>query len=180
MDKVGEDFTGARGALALSSLMTKRILFAVAGFLGLCFSASAQQTRGLEPLSFDGSKLDRSSVRSPSFSLDDDHFFLSTAFGWTRPTADYLPTFDPLPSPGDAYQTRPGRSYPADDVVDLHAPDRIHFGGEVGVLYGKSSGRYGREDFDSYIVGTVGNEKFSITAGYEHLQSSFNTSRGRR
>ena len=31
---------------------------------------------------------------------------------------------------------------------------------------GLLSGKYGREDFESYIIGTVGNDKFSITAGY--------------
>jgi len=160
--------------------MTKRTLFAVAGFLGLCFSASAQQTRGLEPLSFDGSRLDRSNVGLPSLSLEDrNHFFLSSTFGWMRPTADYLPPFNPWESPGDFYQTRPGRGNPVDDIVDLRAPDRIHFGGEVGVFYGKSTGRYGREDFESYIIGTVGNEMFSITAGYLYRESSFDIRRRR-
>jgi hypothetical protein len=160
--------------------MTKRALFAVAGILGICFSVSAQQRQGLEQLSFDRSRLDRSSVRLPSLSLEErDRYFLSTAFGWTRPTADYLPTFNPWESQGDAYQTRPSR-YPVDDIVDLRAPDRIHFGGEVGVFYGKSSGRYGREDFESYIIGTVGNEKFSITAGYLHRESNFDVRRRRR
>ena len=38
-------------------------------------------------------------------------------------------------------------------------------GGEFGVFYGKSSGKFGREDKQAYILGGVGNEKFQITAG---------------
>jgi hypothetical protein len=54
----------------------------------------------------------------------------------------------------------------------MRAPDRVYVGGEVGFLYGRSSGKYGREDFQTYIIGTVGNEKFSITAGYLYQESS--------
>lgn len=38
-------------------------------------------------------------------------------------------------------------------------------GGEVGVLYGRSSGKYGGDLFQSYIIGTAGNEHFQVTAG---------------
>jgi hypothetical protein len=54
-------------------------------------------------------------------------------------------------------------------VVDLQLRS-FASGGEVGVFYGKSGGKYGREDFQSYIVGGVGSDKFQISAGaaYEH------------
>ncbi len=45
-------------------------------------------------------------------------------------------------------------------------------GGEVGVFYGKSSGKYGREDFESYIVGGVGSDQFQISAGAAYQHSS--------
>jgi len=38
-------------------------------------------------------------------------------------------------------------------------------GGEVGVLYGRWSGKGGGDMWETYIVGTVGNDKFQITAG---------------
>ena len=56
--------------------------------------------------------------------------------------------------------------------MEIKSTNRIRASGEVGFLYGKSSGKYGREDFQTYIIGTVGTEKFSITAGYLHLESS--------
>lgn len=57
-------------------------------------------------------------------------------------------------------------------VVDLRLNDPVTGGGEMGVFYGKSDGKYGREDFQSYIFGGVGTEKFQISAGasYESLR----------
>ena len=68
---------------------------------------------------------------------------------------------------------------PAQDGVVLRSADRVRYGGEMGFLYGKSSGKYGREDFESYIIGTVGNDKFSITAGFFHQETSGRYSRSR-
>lgn len=45
-------------------------------------------------------------------------------------------------------------------------------GGEVGVFYGKSGGKYGREDIQTYIIGGVGNDKVQITAGASYEESS--------
>jgi hypothetical protein len=41
----------------------------------------------------------------------------------------------------------------------------IYCGGEVGFLYGRWSGKGGGDMWESYVVGTVGNDKFQITAG---------------
>jgi 2-keto-4-pentenoate hydratase/2-oxohepta-3-ene-1,7-dioic acid hydratase in catechol pathway len=67
-----------------------------------------------------------------------------------------------------------------DRVVDLRAPSKIQFGGELGFLYGKSTGKFGREDVAGYIIGTVGNDKFSITAGVYRQETTFNNPRWRR
>lgn len=56
-------------------------------------------------------------------------------------------------------------------VVNLRT-NRVYTGGEVGMFYGRSSGKYGREDFSSYIIGTVGTDKFRITAGAAYQESS--------
>lgn len=162
--------------------MNKRALFALAGFFGLCLSVSAQHTQLPEQLRFDGATLDRPWVRTPSLSLEDqDRFFFSTAFGSMRTTEEFLPPFSPWEPQSAAYQNSPSRrNYSVYDVVDLRSPDRIQFGGEIGFLYGKSSGKYGREDFSSYIIGTVGNDKFSITAGYLHQETTFDRPSRRR
>ncbi len=41
----------------------------------------------------------------------------------------------------------------------------IYCGGEVGFLYGRWSGKGGGDMWETYVVGTVGNDKFQITAG---------------
>jgi hypothetical protein len=41
----------------------------------------------------------------------------------------------------------------------------VYCGGEVGFLYGRWSGKGGGEMWETYVVGTVGNDKFQITAG---------------
>jgi hypothetical protein len=153
--------------------MTKRALFAVAGFLGLCLPLSAQPTQIPGPFLFDGDTLNRPFLQVPSLSLaEQDRFFFSTSFASMQPTAEFLPTFSPSEPQNFAFQSGPDSKDSLGNVVELRATDRVHYGGEVGFLYGKSSGKYGREDFQSYIIGTVGTDKFSITAGYLHQESS--------
>ena len=70
---------------------------------------------------------------------------------------------------------------PLHDRYELHRSSDIHFGGEIGFLYGKSTGSgFGREDYAGYVIGTVGNEHFSLTAGFYRQETSFNGSRFRR
>lgn len=63
-------------------------------------------------------------------------------------------------------------------VIDLRLK-RYYSGGEAGVFFGKSGGKYGREDFQSYIIGGVGNDKFNITAGASYEESRGHIPRGR-
>jgi hypothetical protein len=148
--------------------MTKRALFAVAGFFGLCLSLSAQTP---EQFLFDNA-LNRPFLQVPSLTLgDQERFFFSTAFGGLQPTSQFLPTFSAIDSPV-APPSLSRQEYSRDDVVELQSTSRIRYGGEMGFLYGKSTGKYGREDFQTYIIGTVGTDKFSITAGYLHQESS--------
>lgn len=56
-------------------------------------------------------------------------------------------------------------------IVDLRLR-QVSSGGEAGVFYGSSSGRYGREDFSAYILGGVGTEKFQISAGAAYENSN--------
>lgn len=153
--------------------MTKRALSAVAGFLGLCLSVSAQQTQSPEQFQSDGIMLNRPFPTLPPLSLADrEFFFFSTAFGQMQPTVDFLPPFNPIEPQSFAYPITPARRNSLNNAVEMRSPDRIYVGGEMGFLYGKSSGKYGREDFQTYIIGTVGTEKFSITAGFLHQESS--------
>lgn len=129
-----------------------------------------------EELLFDGGTLYR-----PSLSLaDQDRFFFSTSFGAMQGTSDFLPTFSPVGPRSVVSPAMLDSKDSFDNVVEMRAPDRVYVGGEVGFFYGKSTGKYGREDFQTYIIGTVGNDKFSITAGYLHQESSGRVPRWRR
>jgi hypothetical protein len=165
----------ARRAFWLRILaMMKRALLAVAGFLAVFPSLPAQ------PPEFDG-LLDHQSIDSPWASLETrDRFSFSTAFGSMRTTPEYLPVFDPTEPLTNSYTAPASRRDSLDRAVDLRASNPVRFGGEMGFLYGKSSGKYGREDFSTYIIGTVGNDKFSITAGYYHQETTFSGPRWRR
>jgi hypothetical protein len=156
--------------------MMKRALLTIAGLFALASSLPA-----LPPgeLLLDGPLWDRS--QSPWASLESqDRFFFSTGFGSMRQTPEYLPAFNPVEPLTNGYVTPTRRRDSLDRVVDFRAPDRVQFGGEMGFLYGKSTGKYGREDFAGYIIGTVGNDTFSITAGYYRQESTFNNPRWRR
>ena len=119
--------------------MSKRALLAVAGFFGLCLSLPAQSP---EQLLFNGDTLYR-----PSVSLaNQDRFLFSTTFGSIHATPDFLPTFSPG-GPRSVVSPPMLDSKDYDNVVEMRAPSRVYYGGEIGFLYGKSTGKYGREDF---------------------------------
>jgi hypothetical protein len=156
--------------------MMKRSLFAISALLGLCAGLPAQPPEQLlyGPGAFD------SSVLSPWASLENrNQFFFSTAFGSMRTTREFLPAFD-TSAPLSAPYVSSDNKNSVDRVIALRAPDRIQVGGEIGFLYGKSTGKYGREDFAGYVIGTVGNDKFSVTAGYYRQDTTFNNPRWRR
>jgi hypothetical protein len=161
--------------------MIKGAIPAALGFFAFCLPLPAQQPVGPEQRLFDSASLDYSSLQSPWNSLENrDRFFFSTAFGSMRPAENYLPVFDPTEPLSYAAPATTSRRNSLDNLVDLRAPDRFSYGGEIGFLYGKSTGKYGREDFQTYILGTVGNDKFQITAGFLHQETTVNAPRRRR
>ncbi|PYL58110.1 MAG: hypothetical protein DMF30_03880 [Verrucomicrobia bacterium] len=153
--------------------MTKRALSAVAGFLGLCFSLSAQQT--LLPDIF--SALNHPSPRFPSLTLSDGRLFsFSSAFNWIETTPpDFLPalsTTEPQRADASAMSGKDSSK----EVVDARRPNLLDYAsGEVGFLYGRSIGKHGGEVEQGYIIGEVGDDKFHITVGasYENWSGRF-------
>jgi hypothetical protein len=160
--------------MGLNSGMMKRALVAVAGLVVVCQSLWAQAP-------FSGTLLDQPAIISPWVLLDNqDRFSFSTAFGSMRQSPEYLPAFNPSEPLSTTYLA-PDNKSSVDRVVELRKSSDVRFGGEIGFLYGKSTGNgFGREDKSGYIIGTVGNDKFSITAGYYHQETTFNGPRFRR
>ena len=57
---------------------------------------------------------------------------------------------------------------------------RLYTGGEVGFFYGRSDGKYGREDFHAHIIGGIGTDKFNITVGAAFHESEVTVPRNPR
>jgi hypothetical protein len=150
--------------------MTKRAFSAVAGFLGLCLSLSAQ-TRGPEQFPFGGDALDRPFSRFPSLSLADEERVSFLALSWQTPVT-FLPSFDPREPQSVARPIQSSRGNSLDKTVEVQAPNRVYVGGEVGFLYGRSSGKYGREFESGYVIGEIGNDYFHLTVGTSYEKSS--------
>ena len=155
--------------MGFNSGMMKRALLTLAGLLCLGSSLPAQGLFG------GGTLFDQTTINSPWTSLEtQDRFAFSTAFGSMRATPEYLPAFTPSEPLTYGYLA-PDNKTSVDRVVELRPRDSVRFGGEIGFLYGKSTGSngFGREDFAGYVIGTVGNDKFSITAGYYRQETNF-------
>ncbi|HEV2096096.1 MAG TPA: hypothetical protein VGQ82_06295 [Chthoniobacterales bacterium] len=153
--------------------MTKRALFAVVGLLSLCLPLFAQQTQRSEQFQSDGSTLNRSFLRLPSLTLADRQLFsFSSAFGWMDATTpDFLPAFSPLEPQRVAFPTMPGGRSSSNRVVDMRT-DSSYAGGEMGFLYGRSTGKYGGDYSRGYVIGEVGNDKIHITVGASYEESN--------
>jgi hypothetical protein len=150
--------------------MIKRALFAVAGFLSLCLPLFAQQT--FLPDTF--SALNNSFLRLPSLALSDERLFsFSSAFNWIEATPDFLPALSATEKPQRANASATPGKDSSKEVVDVRRPNLLDYvGGEVGFLYGRSSGKYGVQVEQGYIIGEVGDDKFHITVGAAYENST--------
>jgi hypothetical protein len=159
--------------MGLNPGMMKRALVVLAGLFCLGQSLPAQ-------VPFGASLFDQPYNSPWSFFDSQDRFSFSTGFGSMRRTPEYLPAFNPS-EPLSAAYLAPDNKRSVDRVADLQKASDLRWGGEIGFLYGRSTGSgYGRQDFAGYIIGTVGNDKFSITASYSHQETTFSGSGWRR
>jgi hypothetical protein len=174
--------------------MIKRALFAVAAILGICLSLPAQEMRSsnsINPASFQLYQVNPSDMvegrvglgQAGSFGslnsawygfgpltlIDRQLFSFPRAFGWVEATPrDFLPDFiaEELPTPAALATQRRDSGNKAVDL--LHKLDYV--GGEVGVFYGRSTGKFSRAVEQGYILGQVinGNTQITVGGSYEH------------
>jgi hypothetical protein len=181
--------------------MIKRALVIALAFFGFCFPLMAQQTkrvertkketrmpRQLRPSALDAPArltLSRPESFSPMLGSSFAEQYLTLALfngprlpgsselGWTgMPPLD--PFQDDLPSAAELEQANrapvDGKDLPSEIVSPPLSP--FYYSGEVGVFYGRSSGKFEREIMETYFLGTVGNDKFQITVGGAYGESS--------
>jgi hypothetical protein len=196
-----QDFAGARCFSAVNSLVIKRALLLGLGFLGFCFSLSAEQTNRKEPSKAETSpprQLRPSALDTPArLTLSRPEFFnqmygpvltdgimmLTLSVGQRLPASSELGSMgmapldyfeDELPSAAEEKQANAapvdGKDLPSQVVNSLLNP--IYYSGEIGVFYGRSSGKFDREIIQTYFLGTVGNDKFQITVGGAYGESN--------
>jgi hypothetical protein len=198
---ITQNFAGAGGRSAVNFLMIKRALVIAIGFLGFCFSLPAEQTKRVErskaettPLrQLRPSALDtpaRLTLSRPEFfnampgSVLTENLLMLTLFdgqrlpassesGWTgMAPLEYFE--DELPSAAEVERANAapaaGKDLPSEMVNSPLSP--IYYGGEIGVFYGRSSGKFDREIMQTYFLGAVGNEKFQITVGAAYQESN--------
>jgi len=181
--------------------MIKRALVIGLGFLGFCLPLAAQQTsrlkqtkdkaatsRQLRPSALDTPArltLSRPEFFSPMKGslLANDFLMLTLVAGQRLPTSSELgwtgmapldPFQDDLPSAAEVQQANAapvdGKDSSSEVVTSPLSP--IYYSGEVGVFYGRSSGKFDREIMQTYFLGEVGNDKFHITVGAAHEESN--------
>lgn len=165
--------------------MIKPALLAVAGSLALSFSSPAQSPPAVDSLHFG---LDAASLglptRTHSFQLlnnvwrtpapltlaDGDLFSFPSAFAWVEtPSGEILPDFTAASLPRVSSFTAPRRE--AESKPFGLVPKFDYVGGEVGIFYGRSTGKYKREVEAGYLWSEIveGNTHISVGASYQHV-----------
>src|ERR1700732_5092492 len=160
--------------------MIKRALLVV-GFLALCFPVAAQQNNRTNEFdaaaalalyrpeifaTVDSSLLVRD---LPMLTFLDGRLPGSTALGRMGTARLDLPSLAYV-SPAKVQKVNAAAAHRTDgkdsSAEMMSAPSSPYYwGGEVGVFYGHWSGKFGGDEFGTYIDGVVGNDKFQINAG---------------
>ena len=180
-----QNFAGVCRFSALNSAMFKRTL-GVAAFIALCFPLAAQQPfdsastfvfyRPEIFTSVDSSALVR---ELPMTELLDGRLPGSTALGrmGTAPVANFsmaLASAQPRKKgnsgSGPVKDPKDGKDYSSVESLALEKASLAWTGGEMGVFYGHSSGKFGGDEFGSYIMGGVGNEHMQINVGASYQE----------
>jgi hypothetical protein len=153
--------------------MTRRAFLSLAGFVALQLSAAAIA----QPLVSDS--LNGMVPRLPSLALTNGGTFsFGTALDWVGGTTpDFLPALNtPAISRSHGTTARMASTdFSKESPKEVGELKRANFfdyaTGEVGFMYGKSTGKYGIESEQGYIIGEVGNEHLHISAGasYENV-----------
>jgi len=180
-----ENFAGAGDVLAVNSRMTKQVVLGMAAFLGLCLSLGAEQplrvlslaqlnslspqnsrplffqpavfSRLGDPLLVDGSP-------GPTTFSNRETFSLATTFNLVGTPTSFLPTTMAMESPSRNVPATSSRDKDSSDYpLDLRPG--YYVTGEVGFVYGRSTGKFGGDYKEGYIIGEVGNDKVHITVG---------------
>jgi len=169
----------------------KRALLGFLGVISFCFPVAAQQTSRLdrsedEIVTFEQLSLYRPEILNPLDSsallqrlpmltlLEDRRLPVSTEMGrMGMAPLDLFPVGFLRAAPAQKIKASPGSGKDGKDSsaeVMTSPLNPVYYGGEVGVFYGHSSGKFGGDEFGTYIFGGVGTDKFQINAGASYQE----------
>lgn len=186
--------------------MIRRALSVAAGLLGVCFALAAQQTSWRGATQHDHAAAALNLYQSKIFTAKDTSllFHKGPVYAWSdggrlasnnalaeigMASLDLFPVAYLPPNTSGVATARSGSattdSAPGNfgtggkDLpgMMMSLPDQVYYGGEVGVMYGRWTGKGGGDLMQSYILGTVGNDKFQISVGAEYDESSGHSAR---
>ena len=66
---------------------------------------------------------------------------------------------------GPVRDPKDGKDYSSAESLAVEKASLVWTGGEIGFYYGHSTGKFGGDEFGSYITGGVGNEHMQINVG---------------
>ena len=185
-----ENFAGAGGVSAVNSRMTKRVVLGVAAFLSLCLSLGAEQpARAAHPYALSLAQLNSLAPQNgrplffqptvfsrlgnpllidgssgPATFSSRETFSLATTFNLAGTPTSFLPTTMAMESPSRSVPATSSKDKDSSDYpLDLRSG--YYVTGEVGFVYGRSTGKFGGDYKEGYIIGEVGNDKVHITVG---------------
>ena len=158
----------------------------VAAFIALCFPLAAQQPFDSNSTfvfyrpdiftSVDSSALVR---ELPMTELLDGRLPGSTALGrmGTAPVANFSMALAGAQlrkkgnsGSGPVKDPKDGKDYSSPEALAAERASLVWTGGEIGFYYGHSSGKFGGDEFGSYITGGVGNEHMQINVGASYQE----------
>ena len=185
-----ENFAGANRVLAVNSGMMKRVFLGVAAFLSLCLSLGAEQpARATHPYALSLAQLNSLAPQNgrplffqptvfsrlgnpllidgspgPATFSSRETFSLATTFNLVGTPTSFLPTTMAMESPSRGNPAMSSKDQNSSDYpLDLRPG--YYVTGEVGFVYGRSTGKFGGDYKEGYIIGEVGNDKLHITVG---------------
>ncbi len=191
-----ENFTGANCVLAVNSLVMKGVLLGLAALLSLCLSVSAEQParaphalslaqlsslapQNSRPLFFQpalfsrlGDPLLTDAAVGPAAFASRETFSLATTFNLAGTPTSFLPATMAMESP---HHTAPATSDKDSSEYPLDLRPGYYVTGEVGFVYGRSTGKFGGDYKEGYIIGEVGNDKIHISVGAAYEDTNWNS-----
>src|SRR6266567_3675669 len=179
-----QNFTGIYGFSALNCDMIKRAGFGLVALFALSFPALGQQPTELFT-TVDSAALVH---QLPMQEFLDGRLPGSTPLGrmGTAPVANFpmaLVSAEPRKKgssvSGPVTDPKDGKDYSSAESLAAEKASLVWTGGEIGFMYGHSSGKFGGDEFTSYIMGGVGNEHLQINVGasYQEFNGHFSRSR---